>query len=488
MTKLHKLNESYIKIETTPDILREMSEYFKFQPKDYRFNPRYKNKMWDGYIRLVDMRYKTIYLGLYEKIIAFFETRNYPYEFTFPINNGLPYDEKAIENKIKSFDIPNDFTLMEHQKQAVFMSQKTNRALFESATSSGKSLMIYTIYRMNPVKTLLIVPNLGLVHQMGNDFTTYGYTEDVHKLYAEQESYSDANITIATWQSAVLQNEEWFKQFKQVFVDEAHHAKAKSIKYIMENLVNCSIRYGFTGTLDKNMPTDKHVLEGLFGPIKVVIKTAEMIEKKISSDLAIKCIVLNYPVEDKKIILKRTKRIKLQGKWKTVKIPGKEVYQSEIEFIMANQKRNEFIKKLCGTLKGNTLVLFQYIEKHGDLLYDNMKNIENKKVYYIHGKVAGEDREKVKAIMENEENVIVLASLGTFGEGVSIKNIHKLVTVSPSKAKIQVLQAIGRSLRKSKTKTKATLYDIADNFSINSRKNYAILHLAERIRIYAIFI
>ena len=47
-------------------------------------------------------------------------------------------------------------------------------------------------------------------------------------------------------------------------------------------------------------------------------------------------------------------------------------YQEEMDYLVSNDSRNEFICNLVYSLKGNTLVLFQYVEKHGAVLHGKM--------------------------------------------------------------------------------------------------------------------
>ena len=105
-------------------------------------------------------------------------------------------------------------------------------------------------------------------------------------------------------------------------------------------------------------------------------------------------------------------------------------------------------------------------------------------MFFVHGGVATEDREKVREITESENNAIIVASYGTFSTGINIKNLHNVIFASPSKSRIRNLQSIGRVLRKGSNKTKATLYDIADDISYKSKRNYTLNHLIERIKIY----
>jgi superfamily II DNA or RNA helicase len=161
------------------------------------------------------------------------------------------------------------------------------------------------------------------------------------------------------------------------------------------------------------------------------------------------------------------------------------VYKDEIDFLIANSKRNRFICNLAGTRKGNTLVLYTYVEKHGKILYDLIRDkYPGRKVFFVHGKVEAEEREEVRHITENETDAIIVASYGTFSTGINIRNLHNAIFASPSKSVIRVLQSLGRLLRLGENKTEATLYDISDDLRYKSYTNFTLKHYEERIKIY----
>jgi superfamily II DNA or RNA helicase len=244
-------------------------------------------------------------------------------------------------------------------------------------------------------------------------------------------------------------------------VHNCHTAKAKSLVSILSKMCDAKYRFGFTGTLD-GIEVNKLVLEGLFGPSYKIIKTDELMKKGHVAKLDINVLLLKHP-------------------------PNKfETFEDEIQYIINHQKRNNFIKNLALDLKGNTLILFSRVETHGQPLYEliNSNTIDNRHVFFVHGGVDTEDREKVREITEKENNAIIVASYGTFSTGINIKNLHNVIFASPSKSRIRNLQSIGRVLRKGNNKTKATLYDIADDISYKSRKNYTLNHLIERIKVY----
>ena len=153
---------------------------------------------------------------------------------------------------------------------------------------------------------------------------------------------------------------------------------------------------------------------------------------------------------------------------------------------MEHSNRNKFIRNLVCDLSGNTLVLFNYVERHGMPLFEliNSKVGDNRKVFLVHGGIDTEDRELARQIAETTTDSIIVASYGTFSTGINIRNLHNVVFASPSKSKIRNLQSIGRVLRTGKNKSKATLYDIADDMSKGRKNNYTLNHLVERVKIY----
>ena len=467
---IEKKNEVYLRVEAEPYILQELSDRFTFDVPGAKFMPQYRRKYWDGKIRLFNLNKKELYVGLLDKLIAFAEKSNYKYEFVDSKFYGLPFEvnemisREGVADYVKSISRhePRDYQL-----DGIYSALYFNRKLLISPTASGKSLMIYAItryYTEKGLSTLIIVPTTSLVEQMYKDFEDYGWnvSHNCHKIYSGKERYDiNAPVVITTWQSIYKEPVKWFDKFDVVIGDEAHQFKSKSLVDIMTKLLDCKYRFGFTGTLDGTQ-THKWVLEGLFGPSYSVTKTKELIDKGHLAKLDIKVLLLKH--DGKKF----------------------EKYEDEIQYIISHEKRNNFIRNLSLDLKGNSLVLFNRVESHGLILYNLINNDKekNRKVFFVHGGVDTEDREEVRRITEQESNAIIIASYGTFSTGINIKNLHNVIFASPSKSRIRNLQSIGRVLRKGNQKQKAVLYDIADDISLNSSRNYTLNHLTERIKIY----
>lgn len=476
-----KVNEVYAKVTCEKHIARELSEYFTFFVPGYQFIPAFRNRIWDGKIRLFDLRCNQVYLGLLKYLEEFASERGYVVSF----DETRPdiEDEFSLYHAKKFMEILNlhsnrsPITIREHQLNAFVHVMQRRRALLLSPTASGKSLIIYTIFRQlydfQKLKGLIIVPTTSLVEQLYSDFEDYSsengfdVSENVHRIYQGRNKVSDKPLIISTWQSLYQMPKEYFEQFDYVIGDEAHLFKAQSLTSILTSCINTKYRIGLTGTLD-GTKTHKLVLEGLFGCVERVTTTKELIDKKQLSDFEIKCLVL-----------KHNDTICKELKDKT--------YQDEIEYLISSASRNKFIKNLAVSLGTNTLILYQMVDKHGRILYDMIRNTEkigNRKVFFIHGGVDTEDRESVRKIMETENDAIVVASFGTFSTGINIKNLHNIIFSSPSKSRVRNLQSIGRGLRQKEGKDRATLYDIADDLRVGKHMNFTLRHFVERVKIY----
>ena len=466
---ISKKNEVYLHVEAEAHVYYELRDAFQFEVPNAKFAPAYKNKWWDGHIYLFNVNTQEIYVGLLDKLIRFCEQHEYTYEFRNNKFYGLPFEVNEMISKegVKDYITSiSKYAPRDYQVEGVYDALRHNRKLLISPTASGKSLMIYSIVRYYVEKgqnILIVVPTTSLVEQMYKDFADYGW--DVgsfcHKIYAGKERETDSQVIITTWQSIYKLPKQYFSRFNVVVGDEAHNFKSKSLVSIMTKLFDAKYRFGFTGTLDGSQ-THKWVLEGLFGPSYKIIKTDELMKKGHVATLDINILLLKHS-------------------------PNRfENFEEEVQYIISHEKRNKFIKNLALDLKGNTLILFSRVEGHGQPLYELINNskTDERHVFFVHGGVDTENREKVREITEKENNAIIVASYGTFSTGVNIRNLHNVIFASPSKSRIRNLQSIGRVLRKGNNKTKATLYDIADDISYKSKKNYTLNHLIERIKIY----
>ena len=475
--RVTKRNEAYLKIDTDPGTGQEICDFFTFDVPGAKFMPSYRSRMWDGKARLYNMYRQELYVGLLPYLKEFADTLEYKLEVDIK-DIGDPVSTQYVENFAKKLKLESggkDIEIRDYQIEAVRHTINEGRSLLLSPTASGKSLIIYSLMRYHQHlgrKQLIVVPTTSLVEQMYGDFQDYATAdtwkavENCHRIYGGKEKSNEYPITISTWQSIYKFPKSWFEQFDVVYGDEAHNFKAKSLTTILDKCLNAPYRIGTTGTLD-GTKTHKLVLEGVFGTVKKVITTKKLMEQKSVADLAITCLLLGYSDEEKKLVKKMT-------------------YQEEMDWIVTHPKRNNFIRNLCVSQKGNTLVLFQFVEKHGKVLYDliSQKVEGDRKVFFVHGGTDTEQREKIRALTETVDDAIIIASYGTFSTGINIRNLHNIVFASPSKSRIRNLQSIGRGLRKGDNKTSCELFDIGDDLSWKSKKNYTLGHMVERVKIY----
>jgi len=479
--QVHKVDEVSLRV-TSPDdsgSIRELAEHFTFFAEGYKFMPAYRNKVWDGKIRLFNIRNNTVPAGLFQHVLQFANERGYECDVDDKVLVAGA-SNKDLDKFIDELPLALNGEKIEardYQIRAFKHALQNEKAVLVSPTGSGKSLIIYMLLRWcmenTDQKTLIVVPTTSLVEQMYKDFLEYSALDkwfdedDMHRIYSGKEKENiDSRVVITTWQSIYKLPKQWFSNFSMVVGDEAHNFKAKSLTSIMNKLSNAWLRFGTTGTLDGSQ-VHELVLEGCFGPVYKVTTTKALIDSDTLAQIKIESLVLKYSEEVRKAF-------------------GRKKYQEEIDFIVSHENRNKFITNLALDQKGNTLVLYNLVEKHGKPLYKYIsKKGTKRKVFYVSGAVNADEREKIREITEKEKNAIIVASVGTFSTGINIRNLHNIIFASPTKSQIRVLQSIGRGLRKSDNGQMTVVYDLADDLSWKTRKNYTLNHAIERVKLYA---
>lgn len=467
---LQTINAVHVKVCAEPGIIMEMAESFSFMAPNYRYHPAYKARQWSGKINLINRLNGVVYAGLAKRIKQWCDAR----EYTMSFDEGCSYESITrdhVDQFVQKLGLPDWMESREFQLDGIHKALTAGRRTLLMPTSAGKSSLQYILTRWYNKKTLIIVPSNGLVDQMKSDFLSYGY-EGVIATSKEKVTKTagvDADVFICTWQS--IDNgkskapKEFLQQFEVVMVDECHGAKSSSIIKILSTMTNCYHRFGFTGTLDGE-PLTLHTVEGLLGPEYRNITTRELIDQGYATNVKIKCVVLKYPKE----VAREFRKIN-QGK-----VPD---YHQEINWITKSDLRNAFIKKLVNGLNGNRLVFFK-LREHGKTLSQAFE--ENENFFYIDGGI--KDRETIRKAIEDLEDAILLASSGTTATGTSIRKLHYMINTHPMKGQIKLLQAIGRMLRQHADKEVAIVYDIVDDMSTASYKNYTLKHFEERAKIY----
>lgn len=473
------------------DFIVMLRKKFSFRPEGYQFSPAYKRKSWDGWFRMFDVDGK-IYSGLWKDVYNFCIEQGQPVKVDPKYApNVLPMER--FKGFIETLMIHSDgqpIPPYSYQLDAAHHALQHRGCILLSPTSSGKSLIQYIVIRalekMNgESNTLIVVPTVGLVTQMTADFADYSSEiewnadEKIHGIMAGVDKNTDKHIIISTFQSIAKQPRSFFEKFNNVMVDEVHRATSKSLTKILEKCYNSVYRIGLTGTLD-DCKTHEMILKGLFGPIKNVITTHELMEQEKVAQLSVCVIRFSYDDSERKF-MRSAPRGPINPQ--TDKQDRKKAnYLEEIGFITNHTMRNEKVVKLASKLDGNTIVMVNQLD-HVDTLYEKLKST-GKEVYIYTGKVKKVERERIRQLVEKKDGVIILGTLGVLSTGISIKRLKNLIFAHPTKAKIKTLQSVGRILRKSKYGNDVRLYDIVDDFRIGAYENYTYEHGMLRISYY----
>lgn len=484
--RIRKINCATLRLESELDIAMMLSETFRFQAEGYKFSPAYKQGIWDGYIRLFNIGNRTIASGLFDSVVEFCNNNSIVYEVVDdfkntgyePPNYKTPdVDEDSIRSYITSLDIYSDgdpIVVRDYQIKGVTTAIKERQAIIVAVTGSGKSCMIYCIFRyiteVLGLRALLIVPTIGLTTQIKSDFIDYssnnGYDveKNVHLISGGCEKTTDKPIVISTFQSLSGVNgvkSDWLNSFGLIMADEGHKIQAKSFQDIYGKATQVPFRLTCTGTMHD---TKCNVLTmiGLTGPVHEIATAKDLIALGQLTPLKIKSVIINYPLD----ICKAFKKVE---------------YEDEIKWLINNSKRNNFIKNLALKCVGTTLIFFRFREQ-GKILYDLIKEAAgpDMQVFLMDGLVDKDEREIIRKI-SNLSATIIVASYGTMSTGINVPGVENMVIAHPIKGKITFLQSIGRGLRLKDGKLFCNLFDIGDNMTYKSKPNTTFNHFGDRM-------
>jgi len=431
--------------------------------------PAYKYGTFSGKINL--FKNGILGIGFLNELMEFAEVNKIPLEVNLDKNN---ISNDFFDKFIKKLELP----FKPHDYQMKYFKHVINEkhAICVSATASGKSLIAYLVIRfllMMKKQIILVVPNVSLVEQMYKDFEEYGFKDIdkyVQRIHGGHKSKTlDKQLVISTWQSIYKNPISYFDKVDAFIGDEVHSAKSLQVSTMLTKMNNLNYSMGLTGTLPapKNQ---KYV--GYKGPIGQIgqpvkfITTQELQERGQLSKINVNVINLIY----------KNKKFR-----ETI---ANCTFAEEVDLIYYHKERNKLLLKKYIDKKNNTLVFFTRIE-HGKELFEIARNLyPNKKILYVDGEVNVKRREEIRVIMEANNDCIGVVSYNTFGTGINIKNIHRIISTANYKSEIKVLQAIGRGLRKHKSKDELVIYDIVDNCKFNNKSNFLLKHFKNRKEYY----
>lgn len=472
-----KKDSVFFEIDCTHSQAIEINRFFKVYAPKYFFHPAYKCGQWDGKISFYDARERVIPIGLLPKLVEFATKNRYELVYDFDLSEfGNKISEKDLYSFYDTLFPPEiDIYPRDYQHKAILKALTNKRGICRVATGGGKSLLIYTTIRMLfalNMRTILVVPNISLVNQMLSDFKEYGWSDaDKHVSikYSGKKIDMEKPVLITTWQSVYKYPKEFFETFDCLMIDEVHGAgTSKNILNIAKMCNNAEYRIGFTGTMPEN-ESERMTLDGYIGPVVYDLGAKTLIDSGVLSKIEIKNLILHYPEKDKLDF---------------------DDYMSEVDYIIGYEKRNESIDFILDQAEQteNIIFLMQRV-KHLENVTEYIKTkYPNREVYIIYGGVDAEERETIRKLIETKNGVIIIATYKTMSTGVNIKKLHHVVFFSSYKAKITILQSIGRGLRTHETKNKALIWDVVDDMRIvtgpEKRTNYSYKHFKSRVNYY----
>jgi superfamily II DNA or RNA helicase len=451
----------------------------------WRFNPLVKKGIWDGYVSYVKDD-KWIPAGLWQEITKVCKQ----YKFDIKIHGVTRLFDKDIsaegfEEWANEFfeGHPDGIKPRDYQIEAAYNILKFRRSLSELATSAGKTLIsfltvAYMLEKEKAKKILFIVPNVSLVVQASEDFSEYNHENRVkiliQQIYSGQKIKENRNIVIGTYQSLVKKPKEFFDDFEAVIVDETHKAKSNSIKTILQKCRHATYKYGLSGTIPKENSLDKLTLMSQTGPLITEVKAAFLQKEGHIAGCNVNIIEMDYAPESAKEAFMELA---------TNRYESKDVFPLEQNYVINSPGRLNFVTKVISRIPNNSLVLFHRIE-HGKRLYEELRQRSNKRVYYVDGGTNTDIREEYKAKMEAGDEVVIVASYGTFSTGISIKKIHNIFFTESFKSEVIIRQSIGRGLRQHESKDSVNIIDFVDDLRFDEWHNYLYRHGVARKKIY----
>lgn len=451
----------------------------------WRFHPLVKKGIWDGNISFI--KKNLIPAGLWKEVVDICKEYDLPLSMSGITNifDGT-ITQDAFDTWAEEFFAGSSIKPRDYQIDAAFKILKYRRCLAELATSAGKTLISFMViaYLMEVLgkkKILMIVPNVSLVIQATGDFDEYNRSKlslKIQQIYAGVKLRPSSNIVVGTYQSLVNYDEDYFKQFDAVLIDETHKANAKSIQTIMDKCWHCDYRFGLSGTVPKRGTTNRLSLMSAMGPLVIQVKANYLQEEGHISNCKVMQFNMDYAtVEQRESFAFLSKNPRER----------KQLFDLERNFINTSEKRLDFVTKVISKSQNNSLVLFHKIT-YGEQLYRKLRDITDKKVYYVDGTINSGLREEFKSRMEAGDDVIIVASYGTFSTGISIRNIHNIFFTESFKSEVIIRQSIGRGLRKHHSKELVKIYDFVDDFRYKDSDidwvNYTYRHGMERRKIY----
>ena len=441
--------------------IKRIVKDFAIEDPKLKWTPAVRAGHSDGKVYFIHKKNLTFQLGLTPLIEQKLIEHGYKYE-----NNieRIEYSHTPASQLAEELLLP--FTPYEFQLDGVDYILGNEKGIVQSATGSGKSLIIYmaieAIIDDADAKVLLLVPDIGLVNQMKSDILSYAEDmdeTDLHCIYGGKEKDADKQIIISTWQSIydMKADSTLFQSVTDILVDEVHMAQAGSYQKLFNKMNNVRRRFGLTGTMPKDL-IEKLKLIGTFSEVKQIVTARELIDMGLATETFVQPIFLKYTEEQRVLSLPN---------------PNEETtkYLKEMAFIKEHKERmSVIIKHVIKTARhdnGNSIVLFRNVA-YGKKLYQIIKK-NHEHTFFVSGEVDGETREEIRKNMSKYTDAILVGTSKIMEKGINIPSLRYSHIVQNTKAETGIIQGLGRLMRLADDKEASICFDYVDDLRYTTR-------------------
>jgi len=439
------------KLETdNPKIIGALREKYSFPVPGHEYSPAYKKRRWDGKKRYfaTSGKFRT---GLLSRIVKDLE------------KIGVKDIEWENKDEPEEFFIPEagNFKYREYQEKAIDQCLKRRRAIIDSPTGSGKTLImagcIAALQWGDDPKVVVLFREKGILNQTYEFFKKCG----IKNLgYNSGEGYLPGQVMLSTVQSIERIVETHLQDTQVLMVDEAHQfCKGETTIAAIESFPNASYRLAFTATPPREKAKDinaRMVLEGAFGPVYTT-RTAEDLIKDGALAKPIIQVVDNTPASSVANDLTYL-----------------DIYD---QYVVNCDVRNDKIKDIVSKVyqsNPNAKIL---------ILVKNLQHIENlqeriSNCYTIEGKDDIDSRYDVINKFVKDDKAATIIGTNVMQTGISIDEITHMINARGLSGEVPTLQGLGRGIRKADGKDTMYFYDFYD------RVPYLENHSKQRIQHY----
>lgn len=335
-------------------------------------------------------------------------------------------------------------TAYDDQTKCTVALLKAGQGIGQVPTGVGKTRIIKDVIQHAGLRTVVITPSTALKEQMTS------YLEDcfgADNVGIYDKRFDNKPITVINYHSFGNTDPRQWEDYHLSASDEFHHGNNNTISsYNTSHLDSFYFRIGLTATNFTSSDDDAILLEAILSNTVFTMSIKEAILKKYI--VPIMPIFFDIPNE-------HLMSLKEQGSDLTASAIFKKDYKT---FIDENQLRNEIIIDTILKMEKKgipVLALVKHIE-HGKLI------AESTNATFLNGqdKNAKENQELVSKFNELELSKIVGTSV--IGEGVDTKACGAIFNGKGGKSKRELLQNIGRTVRKFMTKTIGFYFDTID--------------------------